>query len=197
MRERARMDGQESPSASLSDLDGATGTSALPLIFDMRRSAGSDADDRIPVGVLRRAAAEVGQRAHEVPPGRSVDVYWAEGHEVSQETAVALQGSSIDARYREGGIAGWAELALPLRNKRAAGAGIWLTRERPKIDHIARPWLICRFIEPEALFLFAPTERVLHRGRRDRHDSVRHTRPSPFQRGRGVMPTGPLLRGYQ
>ena len=36
----------------------------------------------------------------------------------------------------------------------------WITRERPKIDRIACPWLIRRFIEPEAVFLFAPTERV-------------------------------------
>jgi hypothetical protein len=35
-----------------------------------------------------------------------------------------------------------------------------ITRERPKIDRIACPWLIRRFIDPEAKFLFAPTERV-------------------------------------
>jgi hypothetical protein len=36
----------------------------------------------------------------------------------------------------------------------------WVTRERPKIDRIACPWLIRRFIDPEAQFLFVPTERV-------------------------------------
>ena len=36
----------------------------------------------------------------------------------------------------------------------------WVTRERPKIDRIACPWLIRRFIDPEATFLFVPTERV-------------------------------------
>jgi hypothetical protein len=36
----------------------------------------------------------------------------------------------------------------------------WVTRERPKIDRIACPWLIRRFIEPEAEFLYVPTERV-------------------------------------
>ncbi|MBI2970462.1 MAG: chromate resistance protein [Gammaproteobacteria bacterium] len=37
----------------------------------------------------------------------------------------------------------------------------WVTRERPKIDRIACPWLILRFIDPAADFLFVPPERVL------------------------------------
>jgi hypothetical protein len=36
----------------------------------------------------------------------------------------------------------------------------WITRERPKIDRIACPWLIRRFIEPNAEFIYVPTERV-------------------------------------
>jgi hypothetical protein len=36
----------------------------------------------------------------------------------------------------------------------------WVTRERPKIDRIACPWLIRRFIEPEAEFIYVPTDRV-------------------------------------
>ena len=37
----------------------------------------------------------------------------------------------------------------------------WITRERPKIDRIACPWLIARFIDPEAEFLYVPTLQVL------------------------------------
>ena len=37
---------------------------------------------------------------------------------------------------------------------------IWVTRERPKIDRIACPWLILRFIDPHAEFLYVPTARV-------------------------------------
>ncbi len=36
----------------------------------------------------------------------------------------------------------------------------WVTRERPKIDRVACPWLIARFIDPEAEFLFAPPAEV-------------------------------------
>ena len=36
----------------------------------------------------------------------------------------------------------------------------WVTRERPKIDRIACPWLIRRFIDPRAEFLYVPSEQV-------------------------------------
>lgn len=36
----------------------------------------------------------------------------------------------------------------------------WVTRERPKIDRIACPWAIRRFIDPNAIFLYVPTARV-------------------------------------
>ena len=37
----------------------------------------------------------------------------------------------------------------------------WVTRERPKTDRIACPWLIRRFIDPEAEFLYVPAGEVL------------------------------------
>lgn len=37
----------------------------------------------------------------------------------------------------------------------------WVTRERPKTDRIACPWLIRKFIDPDAEFLYVPAERVL------------------------------------
>jgi hypothetical protein len=36
----------------------------------------------------------------------------------------------------------------------------WITRERPKIDRIACPWLIARFIDPDAEFLYVPAGKV-------------------------------------
>jgi hypothetical protein len=37
----------------------------------------------------------------------------------------------------------------------------WITRERPKIDRIACPWLIKRFVDTEAEILYAPFDEVL------------------------------------
>lgn len=65
----------------------------------------------------------------------------------------------------EGGFEAWRDAGLPLvplenlpvRND--AGATVWVTRARPKIDRIACPWLIRRFVDPLAVFLFvAPSE---------------------------------------
>lgn len=37
----------------------------------------------------------------------------------------------------------------------------WVTRARPKIDRIACPWLITRFVDPQPEFLFVPSAEVL------------------------------------
>src|SRR5438067_2049697 len=51
----------------------------------------------------------------------------------------------------------------------AAGRGMkWITRERPKVDRVACPWLIKRFVDPEAVFLYAPKDRVLAVAERER-----------------------------
>ena len=42
----------------------------------------------------------------------------------------------------------------------------WITRERPKIDRIACPWLIQRFVDPQAEFLYVPPAEVLGAARR-------------------------------
>ena len=43
----------------------------------------------------------------------------------------------------------------------------WVTRERPKIDRIACPWLIRRFIDADARFLYVPTEEVFATAQRE------------------------------
>lgn len=37
----------------------------------------------------------------------------------------------------------------------------WITRERPKIDRIACPWLVARFIDDDPVFLYVPSQDVL------------------------------------
>ncbi len=43
----------------------------------------------------------------------------------------------------------------------------WVTRERARVDRIACPWLISRFIDPEPTFLFVPATDVIEVARRD------------------------------
>jgi rhodanese-related sulfurtransferase len=136
------------------------GTRASPIIVDVRRQPGFEADDRMLVSALRRAPERVAEWRADLPRDRAIVVYCVHGHEVSQQVAAALRGGGYDTRYLEGGITGWAELGLPLRKTAPTASNSWVTRERPKIDRIACPWLIRRFIDPEATFLFVPTERV-------------------------------------
>jgi hypothetical protein len=42
----------------------------------------------------------------------------------------------------------------------------WITRERPEIDRIACPWLVLRFIDPGAEFIYVPTDRVFAQAKR-------------------------------
>jgi hypothetical protein len=48
-----------------------------------------------------------------------------------------------------------------MRTFTEGGAMKWVTRARPKTDRIACPWLICRFIDPDAEFLYVPPNQVL------------------------------------
>ena len=43
----------------------------------------------------------------------------------------------------------------------------WVTRARPKVDRVACPWLIKRFVDPEAEFLYVPTEQVMDVAKRE------------------------------
>jgi rhodanese-related sulfurtransferase len=154
------MDGSQPTLISAQDLYSSIGTGVALVVIDVRRSAAFTADNRMIVGAIRRNPDEVQNWRQDLPPGRTVVVYCAHGHEASRDVASALSAAGVDARYLEHGIAGWAERRLPMRLKRDTEPGSWVTRERPKIDRIACPWLIRRFIDPEAEFLFAPTERV-------------------------------------
>jgi rhodanese-related sulfurtransferase len=146
-------------SISADDLYRRLGTAAAPLVVDVRRTAAYDADDRVIVGAVRCAPDEVAEWAHK-HADRPVVTCCVHGHEVSQEAAETLRGVGIDARYLAGGIGAWVERNLPTRCKADAQPAQWVTRERPKIDRVACPWLIRRFIDPEAAFLYVPTADV-------------------------------------
>jgi hypothetical protein len=113
------------------------------------------------VSARRRDPEDVARWANDLAPGASVVVYCAHGGHVSQGVAAVLRERGLAARFLEGGIAAWRQSALPTRRIVAPIPGKWVTRERPKIDRIACPWLISRFIDPEAEFIYVPAVQVL------------------------------------
>jgi len=142
------MDASLTPAA----LQQALRSSQPPLVIDVRKTPAFLAATDMMRGALRRDPAAVESWRRTLPAAAQVVVYCVHGHEVSQGVAQAL-----GARYLEGGIEHWdgERMAKP------AGAPTrWVTRERPKVDRIACPWLIRRFIDPAAEFLYVPAAEV-------------------------------------
>jgi len=133
----------------------AIGSDQPPLVIDVRRNERFREASDVIHGALRRDPERVEEWAKTLPSSAAVVVYCVHGHEVSQGVA-----KSLGAKYLEGGIEAWRETGGELFHKPINSSSRWVTRERPKIDRIACPWLIRRFIDPEASFLFVPTERV-------------------------------------
>jgi rhodanese-related sulfurtransferase len=133
-----------------------------PIIIDVRRKPAFMASAEMAGGALRRDPEQVGSWAKTLPAASSVVVYCVHGHEVSQKAAAALAQAGIQAKYLEGGLEeGWKAIEGPLDRKPVNGSTRWVTRERPKIDRIACPWLVARFVDPEAEFLYVASKEVL------------------------------------
>jgi rhodanese-related sulfurtransferase len=135
-----------------------------PTIVDVRRAPAWEQSPRILPGARRGLPDELAAWAARLPKSKPVVVYCVHGHEVSQGAAAALGTLGYDARYLEGGIAHWLEAGLPSVMRRpewnAPGQSRWITRARPKIDRLACPWLVRRFIDPQATFFYVPAAEV-------------------------------------
>jgi rhodanese-related sulfurtransferase len=153
------MDGNALP-VSPDHLYKRLGTAHAPWLVDVRRREAFDADEFLIIGAARRLPESVADWQEALPPGRPVVAYCAHGHELSQGVAASLRSRGIAATHLEGGIAGWKERRFPTRRKRGAAETKWVTREHPKIDRIACPWLISRFVNPDAEFMYVPAADV-------------------------------------
>lgn len=148
---------------TIQQLNRLIGTPAAPMIIDTRIEADFDEDPRVIPGAIRHPHDSVTTILDQIN-SRSVIVYCQKGHKISQGMAALLRSHGVKAEYLQGGQVGWATNKLPLVEwakipTKADGHSLWVTRHRPKIDRIACPWLIRRFIDANAQFLFvAPSE---------------------------------------
>ena len=150
-----------SSSISAAELRSRLAGNAPPLVIDVRRRAAFAASQEMVSGALRRDPDDLSW-VSSLPAAGGVVVYCVHGHEVSQNTAAALCHAGVDARYLEGGLEeGWKAAKGGVDPKPANASTRWVTRERPKIDRIACPWLIARFIDPQAEFRYVPASDVL------------------------------------
>jgi rhodanese-related sulfurtransferase len=149
---------------SVDKLARLVGTPGSPAIVDVRTEEDFSADSRLIPASLRRSHVDPWRWTGEFS-GRAVIVVCQKGLKLSQGVAAWLRHAGIVAESLEGGFAAWAEAGQPavphekLPQRDGESRTVWVTRERPKIDRIACPWLIRRFVDPRAVFLFvAPAE---------------------------------------
>ncbi len=134
------------------------GTFPPPQVLDVRRATAFDDDPNVIPGSMRCAPEDVSALVGTLEPWRPVVAVCVHGHEVSRDAASRLSSAGFDARALEGGVDRW----------RAEGGAVvrwqaptrWVTRERPKIDRIACPWLVRRFVDASAQFFYVPNADV-------------------------------------
>lgn len=136
-----------------------------PVLIDVRTDEDYEADARLLPASCRRDFKTVSTWAAEFS-GRRVAVICQKGQKLSQGVAAWLRHEGVQAESLEGGFEAWVAAGAPLVTAGAVpprdedGRTIWVTRSRPKVDRIACPWLIRRFVDPEAVFLFVDPAEV-------------------------------------
>lgn len=148
------------------DLARLIGGPACPALVDVRTDDDFGLDPRLPGPAYRLRHADVGGWAPSFA-GRRVVVICQKGQKLSEGAAAWLRQAGAEAAVFEGGWLAWKEAGLPAvpvaatPPRDAEGRTLWVTRERPKIDRIACPWLIRRFVDAGARFLFVAASQVM------------------------------------
>jgi rhodanese-related sulfurtransferase len=142
------------------------GTPKCPMLVDVRSQADFEADPHLIPASTHCAFNKLDDRI-EAYGGKSVIVISQKGSSLSQGAAALLRHQGVPAETLEGGMEAWKTARLPrvpfatLPPADAVGRTVWVTRARPKVDRIACPWLVRRFVDPHAVFLFvAPSDVV-------------------------------------
>ena len=144
-------------------LNRLTGTTNCPALIDVRIDEDFDADPRLIPGSCRRDFRDLSWIESFQSDGAII--ICQRGLKLSHGVAAWMRHHGVHAEVLEGGFEAWAKQGLPtvpaskLPPRDAQGRTVWVTRSRPKVDRIACPWLIRRFVDPCAVFLFvAPSE---------------------------------------
>ena len=150
---------------TITQLNRLIGTPDCPLLVDVRIDEDFETDPYFLPGSIRHPFDEMASLKQRVGD-KKVVIYCQKGLKISQGAAAILREAGINTETLEGGEFAWRDAGLPLipaeklppRNE--DGRTVWVTRQRPKIDRIACPWLIRRFIDPFAQFLFVAPNQV-------------------------------------
>lgn len=136
-------------------------TPEAPVLIDVCIDEDFDQDPRLIPTARRHPFAQIEDLVDDLA-GKRVVVICQKGLKLSRGAAALLRHHRIATESLGGGNFAWREAGLPLVPVNSlpaiptmAGPGsLWVTRHRPKIDRIACPWLIRRFVDPAARFMF-------------------------------------------
>jgi rhodanese-related sulfurtransferase len=143
------------------------GTTQTPRIVDTRKRAVYDDASSVLPGSIWLDIAEIERWSTALDRKQPIVFACRHGHQMSQIAAAKLRGEGFAAHVLAGGYDGWTEAKLPLTSKATLDRlapqrpSLWVTRRRPKIDRIACPWLIRRFIDPHARILYVDPDQVM------------------------------------
>ena len=137
------------------------GTPDAPQIIDLRTPDDANADPRT-IPTARRLPYQNIADHVETLRGHHIILSCQRGAKLSEGAAALLRCHGLRAETLAGGHLAWAAAALPLTPAAALPASdLWVTRHRPKIDRIACPWLLRRFVNPAARILYVAPSDVL------------------------------------
>jgi rhodanese-related sulfurtransferase len=154
-----------SPTIAIEALAARIATPQAPLLLDLRPESALAREPILIPGARHRPLAALERWRHDLPRGPESIVLYGEEEEAVRAAAARLEENGHAAAILAGGLAAWRGAGLPtVRSLASCGLGAapsrWVTRARPKIDRIACPWLIRRFIDPEARILYVPSAEV-------------------------------------
>lgn len=141
------------------------GTPECPIIVDVRIDEDFNADPELIPTAFRHPHDEIVSIVERVR-NRNVIIYCQKGLKLSQGAAAILRNMDINVETLEGGQFAWRDARLPMVSTKYVPAieskksTLWVTRHRPKIDRIACPWFIRRFVDADAKFLFVSASQV-------------------------------------
>lgn len=153
-------------STSPADSSHLIGTTNAPLFVDVRKAEDFAASDYFIPGAARWDYHGGAPEPSEAGQSASIVAYCVKGLHVGINGAEKLRAAGRDATFLEGGLRQWLDSGAPRVRKRpdlgVTGETVsrWVTRARPKIDRIACPWLVRRFIDPRAEFFYVPANEV-------------------------------------
>jgi rhodanese-related sulfurtransferase len=169
------------------------GTAKCPRVIDVRIQDDYDLDPRMFPSAVKLSHMAISQHGFDLSflpyAGAPCVVVCQRGAKLSHGVAALLRLAGVEAATLLGGFEAWRDAKAPLVPQHllpprlASGATRWVTRQRPKIDRIACPWLIRRFVDHKAEFLFVQADQVDDVA--SRFDAIAFDMPEGFWTHRG------------